>query len=446
MLKSISKIFFTTIFGKLFGFLKIVLLIQFYGTNALTDALIVTISIYWFWSNIIVYSLFSVSLIPGLANTKSQKRQLHKTLKTLFSVNFISVIGFIVVLFFSNNIILLFAPVNNEVFLQNANTLMLMMSPLLFLIPTTEIFTILNQYNDRMITASINLTIWNILQTIAILLSFYIFHDVKVLVYLFGVFTIGGYIITSYIQIKASGFLKYYKLKKLFYASYLLSQKSIKKNYKFFLSVLLTQLNLYIDNFFISGLETGYISKYNIIVKVPELVQSLFISALVVVFFNKIVENKDKIKIIFIKFSMYLFPLLLSGLLIVNFYGVDILYAIYGQDAFNGLEYDYIKKILYTITINVFLMISIALLVKVFIANDRSNILLFASMLNVIINIISNYLLIEKYGIFGIAIATMVSSFTLYAILLSNFFKFNSIKNIFLLVGFFVYIERLWRL
>jgi putative peptidoglycan lipid II flippase len=444
MLKNISKIFFTTILGKLFGFLKIVLLIHFYGTNALTDALIITISIYWFWSNIVVYSLFSVSLIPDLANVKSERLQLYKTLRTLFSVNFVSIMGFLLIIFFSKNIIYMFAPINNIVFVENANILMLIMSPLLFLIPTTEIFTILNQYNNRMIIASINLTVWNILQVIAIIASFYLFKSSLLLVYVYGIFTIVGYMITSVIQIKSSNYFNHFNYKKLFGFSFNATKKSILKNYKFFLSILLTQLNLYIDNFFISNLETGYISKYNIIIKVPELIQSIFVSALVVVFFNKIVEEKDKIKSVFIKFSVSLLPLLGVGLLIIKFYGTDILFIIYGKNAFMGLNNIYIQKILYIITINVFLMIFIALLIKIFVANNQSKVLLKASMLNVGINIISNYLLIKNYGIFGIAMATLVSSYILYSILISSAFKFNLIQNMYLLIMLLSGIFFLW--
>jgi putative peptidoglycan lipid II flippase len=445
MIKNISKIFFTTILGKLFGFLKIMLLIQFYGTNSLTDALIITISIYWFWSNIVVYSLFSVSLIPSLANIKSQKLQLFKTLRTIYSVNFISIFIFIAVLFLSKEIIYIFAPMNNQIFIENSNLLMIIMSPLLFLIPTTEIFTILNQYNNRMITASINLTIWNIFQVLAILISFYFFKDNIYLVYFFGIFTLFGYIISSYIQLKASKYLEYFNFKNLFYTSFSSTRKSIINNYKFFLSVLLTQLNLYIDNFFISGLDAGYISKYNIIIKVPELVQSILISALVVVFFNKIINDKEKIKAIFIKFTIILLPLLVIGIIIVHFFGVDILYMIYSKKAFLGLDYFYIQKILYIITINVFLMIFIALLVKVFIANNKSKILLLASLFNVCINIISNYLLIDTYGIFGISMATLISSYILYSILISSAFKFNITKKLLLIIIFIFGVYFLWR-
>ena len=95
MLKNIIDKFLVSLLGKFFGFLKIIVLINYYGTSYLTDALIIIISIYWFWSNIIVYSLFSVSLIPTLSNTIHTKGQVLITLKTIQSAHFISIYLFL---------------------------------------------------------------------------------------------------------------------------------------------------------------------------------------------------------------------------------------------------------------------------------------------------------------------------------------------------------------
>ena len=93
MIKNIFDKFFVSLIGKILGFLKIIVLINYYGTSYFTDSLIIVLSIYWFWSNIIVYSLFSVSLIPSLSNTTNNKGQISITLRTLQSVNLISILG-----------------------------------------------------------------------------------------------------------------------------------------------------------------------------------------------------------------------------------------------------------------------------------------------------------------------------------------------------------------
>jgi putative peptidoglycan lipid II flippase len=445
MLKNISKIFLTTILGKLFGFLKIVVLIQLYGTNVLTDALIIAISIYWFWSNIVVYSLFSASLVPKLANKKSQKSQLLATLRTLYSVNLVSIIGLVLVLVFHEQIILVFSPVDNDQYLLYAETLLLVMSPLLFLIPTTEIFTILNQFNNRMVTASINLTVWNILQLLGIVLAFGLFNDQIYLLYVYGVLTIVGYFITSTVQLVGARYFDYYDLRQLVKISYGYTLRLIRNNYKYFVSVLLTQLNVYIDNYFISSLDTGSISRYNIIIKIPELLQSLTISALAVVFFNKIVLEKDKIPYYFKKFSCYLVPLLVLAIAFIHYYGTEFIYLIYGEKSFASLDSGYIRVLLSIITINAFFMVMTALLVKAFIARNRTSILLFASAVNVVCNIIMNSYLIEDYGLQGIAIATLISTYILFAILVSSVFEFSKFKNLILVLLFFIVLLSFFR-
>ena len=144
--------------GKIFGFLKILLLVNFFGTNVFTDALIIVISIYWFWSNIIVYSLFSVSLIPQLAKTESKSKQLSFALNTLKSVNTLSLFFLFIVLIYPEVILRLFVPFSVDEFYTYGSFLMRVMSPVLILISITEIFTIVNQYRHKMITASLNLT------------------------------------------------------------------------------------------------------------------------------------------------------------------------------------------------------------------------------------------------------------------------------------------------
>lgn len=435
MIKNILEIFFTTLLGKIFGFFKIVLLIQFFGTNALTDSVIIIISIYWFWSNIIVYSLFSVSLIPKLSKENDEKKEIFITLKTLKAVNFISLIGFVLFLIFNIHIVKLFAPSDDKLFLEYSKYFFLLLTPLVFLIPFTEIFTILNQYKKKMKTASINLTIWNLLQLISIVIVFVFFKNSFYLIYFLAYGTVIGYIVTSIIQIKASNFFKYFKLKELIQISFNETASNLSANYIYFLAILFSQLNLYIDNFFISSLDVGTISKYNIIIKVPELFQSLLISALSVVFFNKIVDDRGNVKRLFVRLSLYMIPMVFITIVFTMLYGVEFLYLIYNQDSLNNLEKDFIRNILYIIVVNIFFTIGISLLIKVYVTNNGSKVLLYSSIINVIINIIANYLLINVYGIYGIALATLISTYVLYSVLISKFFNFNKFKNSLLFLG-----------
>ncbi|NVK51727.1 MAG: hypothetical protein HWD85_02240 [Flavobacteriaceae bacterium] len=436
MLKNILEIFFTTILGKVFGFLKVVLLIQFFGTNALTDSLIIIISIYWFWSKIVIYSLFSVSLIPSLSKVKNEENEALLALKTVQSVNFITILFFGIFVFFSKWVIRAFAPIDDSLFLEKSNELFLIMSPLLFLIPTTEVFTILNQYKRRMKVASINLTIWNIIQLVSIIMVFKLIKDEDKLILFFGLATVLGYTITSIIQIYYSKVLRFVKVIEIFKISIPETKRIIKENYLFFIASLLTQLNLYIDNYFISSLDSGSVSKYNIIVKIPELAQSLLISAITVVFFNKIAEYDKEIKKIFYNFSILLIPVILIVFLLSNFIGVDFLYLIYNKSAFQGIDGIRIKNILNVIVVNIFFTIGASLLVKAYIVKNKKRFLLVGSAISVLVNILANYYLITSEGIYGIAIATLIATYIFYSILISYYFKFNRYKILGLILGF----------
>ena len=70
-------------------------------------------------------------------------------------------------------------------------------------------------------------------------------------------------------------------------------------------------------------------------------------------------------------------------------------------------------------------MVSIALLFKIFIINEKSNFIFISSSVNVLINIIANYLLINNYELLGIASSTLIANFIFYIILFSGIYKFE---------------------
>ena len=138
------------------------------------------------------------------------------------------------------------------------------------------------------------------------------------------------------------------------------------------------------------------------------------------------------------QFILYLSPLILIAVFLSNFLGSDFLYLIYNKSSFIGLEKFELTGILNIISINVFFMISVSLLLKIYISKNLTNIILIATILNVVVNIIANYLLIENYGIYGIAISTLISTYILNWILFSYYFRLNNIKNFILLISLII--------
>ena len=419
---SASRILFTTLLGKILGFLKIVLLIRLYGVGPFSDSIIVVISIYWFWSSVLVYSLFSISLISKLGKARSQQRQLAVTLKTLHAVNVLACIFIAIVGANTEGVLSLFSPVPDPIFIHYSKLLLTSLLPLLFLMPLTEIFTILNQYNDRMVTASSNLSVWNFLQIAALFFGAYSMMEVSTFLMLFALLTVVGYVITGYVQTFRSGFFQLYPIWALFGASFGKARLLFRKNTFFFASALLMNLNAYIDNYFLAALGSGAISIYNIIIRVPDVMQSLLVSAFGVVFFNIVVQNKGRAREIFSKFLFIFAMMFLPCLFLAKSFGVEFLGLIYGQNAIGVVSSDTIRFVLVTVLANIFFLVSSALLFKIFIVEERSKFVVIISSVTVALNYGGNYLLMPLYGVSGVALATLCSgSFFFVALFIATY-------------------------
>ena len=182
--------------------------------------------------------------------------------------------------------------------------------------------------------------------------------------------TLVAYIITSLIQISFASGLRMIILKNIFSFDFRRTKYLVNNYYFFLLSALLAQINIYVDMAFISSLDSGSISKYNIIIKLPELGQSLLVGSMGIVFLNRIVKESKKISFIFFRMLLILMLLFIPALLGVYFFGTDILYFIYGKESFEGMSQAEILNILLVISVNVLIAVLVALFIKISIAKE----------------------------------------------------------------------------
>lgn len=422
MIKDINKIFFTSFTGKIFGFAKIVILINFLGTNSFTDALIIVTSLFWFWSNLVVKSLATASAVPKFAK-KDKANQILIAAETVKSLNIFSLLLLLLIFFKPEVIFMVFVPFASLEFLEYATFLIKIMAPIIFLISITETFTLVNQYNSKMYVGSSNTIIINLFQALAISFAVFYVSDPFLTLQLYGFATLWAYLITSLIQLSFSSGMNVRIFKNIFSFNFSKSKYLLKNYYFFFLSALLAQINIYVDMAFISSLDSGSISKYNIIIKLPELGQSLLIGSLGVVFLNRIVKDNKNITFIFFRMLSLLVILFIPIMLLVKFFGTDILFLIYGMTSFEGMSQSEILNILLVISLNVFMAVLIALFIKISIAKGKSKFLFFATLACAAINVLGNYLFIDEYGLLGISIATLIASLVLLLLFI--------IKNLF---------------
>lgn len=404
MLKKLLKIFSVSTLGKVLGFIKIQLLTSFFGANIYTDALIIVINIYWFWSNEIIYSLFSNTLIPNLANENNQKGQSFQLIKVLASSNFLSLVFFLLIITFPKFVIYPFAPLASKDFFVTAEKLLFLLAPLAVLIPLTEIFTLANQFKDRFFISALNMSVWNLFQIISILIS-YFFLDISKLIYLYAFLTICAYSITTVLQMRSSNFLNYFSIKKVFLFSFKSFKQSVITNYSYFISTVLFQINIYINYAFVSKLATGSITIFDVILKVPSVFQSLLLSSLAIIFFNIISKQQTLVIDYYWKISKNMFIVMLPLLALISMYGTSILHLIYSEELFTNRKN--VDLILYTGFVNIYFMGKIALLTKVAIVKNKGRILLQANLIATFLNFILVYFLIDKFELHGVILITL---------------------------------------
>jgi peptidoglycan biosynthesis protein MviN/MurJ (putative lipid II flippase) len=429
MLKKILKVFSVSTVGKIFGFIKIQLLTSYFGANSYTDAIIVVMNIYWFWSNEIVFSLFSNTLIPKLAKITNHKSQLYQVLRVLCSANILTFSFFAAVILFNRQIVYLFAPMASVDFFNNASLLMLLMAPLALLIPLTEIFTLHNQFKEKYFISAINMTVWNLFQIIAILLAYRLL-DNKLLIYLFALFTLVSYLVTTYIQLGHSNYLIHFKFKYLIFASFKSFKQNISDNLSFFISTVLFQLNIYINYAFISKLSKGSITTFDIILKVPSVFQSLLMSSLAVIYFNAISKESNRVLEYYWKFTKGMVLLVLPLLVGVYFFGRQILYFVYNEEIFigrNGIHF-----ILLAGFVNIYFMGKLSLLIKAIIVNLKGKILLYSTLVACVSNSFFVFLIIDNYNLPGVIFVTLLVN-----IILSLFLQFQVFRKEKLLINIF---------
>jgi peptidoglycan biosynthesis protein MviN/MurJ (putative lipid II flippase) len=431
MINKIAKVFSVSTISKILGFVKIQLLTSHFGANAYTDAIIVVMNIYWFWSNEIIFSLFSNTLIPTLARSPFRKKQVFETLKILASANFFTLFFFFSLIFFSRWILYLFAPMASYEFFEYGILLMLILSPLAILIPITEIFTLHNQFKENYIISAINMGVWNFFQIIAILIAQY-FLSPYLLIYLFGGLTLIGYLFTTYLQLKAANFFKYFKFKNLFFISFKKFKFYFFNNFKFFASTVLFQINTYINYGFISKLSKGSITTYDIILKVPNIFQSLLMSSISIIFFNVVSVENHRASDYFWKFSKGIFVLILPLVFLAKYFGLGLLNLIYGSQLFTGREGMHV--VIFVGFVNIYFMGKISLLIKTIIVNKKSDFLLVTTIFTSLLNVVLNYYTVDYYGLAGVITTTLLVNILLtFALQVSTFKNDNKNLRLFLL-------------
>lgn len=392
--KKASRLVSGTLIGKLFGIIKIVLLVRLFGFNEKTDIILYCLSLFWFFQNTLIDPFFQNYIIKESAH-KSDKVDFFRIELQRFNVYIYTFA--IISYFFSELLISILLPGLSVTSLDAYVTFFRYLIPIIILSHFTQAFTNLNIIQEKYFRASANLFIWNLLQIFALLYSYFTGFEVGKSI-LISVFL--GYLIslfTQYYDISSiSSLVHFFGVRKDGF------KKIIKPLISFFFITLFSRINSYIDYGFISGLESGAISFYNIALKPGEILMSVFFASTVTVFFNEVSKNPKSYRHLYKNLTRNCLWIVLLVLLLYN-----LLDNIVNTIIFKDYSYKYTTVIVSLITINVFYLYKVFLQVKVFLFESKSSFLLLISGASVAINFLLNSLLFESMGMLGVAYSTL---------------------------------------
>lgn len=421
MKKTLILMVVITIFSKLFGFLREILLSYYYGANQITDAYFISIAITTTAIGFIGTAI-SCSFIPIYLKFESKNDQLAIKL-TSGVVNFLLLCCLFVVplvFYFSDILVDIFAPgfINKDLAITYTRIMA-------FGIPFSCVLFILPEYvrvKGDYISQQFSGYILNISSIAFIIISFY-----------YGSLWIAiGTVITLFLRVIYTIFCCYRKrYKHIFDVKFALPEiRNILLQLPFMIiAVSVVQINYLIDKVLVSS-TVGVVSYFNYVNNINLLISGFLTVTIVYVFYPIIARaliNNDKDNAL-----NYLYKALTAVIVIIVpfvfvflFFPKEIIKIIYGRGAFNDDSILITSEILACYSISILALGIRDILNKILFSIGDVNVVAKNGLVGIILNIILSYIGYQYYGVSGIAISTSISSVIMVIIM------FNSIKHVF---------------
>lgn len=200
-----------------------------------------------------------------------------------------------------------------------------------------------------------------------------------------------------------------------FYGS--LNTQFMRKIYKNILKLslwfLILQLYRVVDKGFASLLEDGMISA---LIYASMIISSFtFIFDFAYVYLTKFSQKNDKAKLFTIAIRLYLF-LSLPIMVFLVFYSYEFMDIVFGHGVFSQKAVEITASIIMITSPLIFFGLANGLFQSLYQSIDKYNYIIILSFIGISINFGLNYILIDDYGIYGIAFATMVSTLIIFMI------------------------------
>ena len=398
--KNILSVAIVVFLVKVFGFIKEIYISKSFGMSEELDVFFILILIPTFFKSVFL-GAFKAVLIPNYIYAK-------KNNNTVFHNNLIvQTILLSIVLTFS--VFLLLEPINTYLVRNYSSQIgakvFSYQSIILWCIPLWTFSSLISGLLD--VRKKFMISVFSpIITSVVIIISLIFYSPSAKLITL--AYVVGAFCETIFLYLNNPLKLKFSDLN--FYDSE--SVNLYKQFVPKLLSGLIIGLNPIIDQFFTSGLADGAISTLNYGMKFPAFVIGIFTVAVgnvILPYFAEIAEKSTKEIASFLKqkiLYVFLFSSLCSLLLIL--FGEDLVTLFFQRGEFDFSDTKRVSYVLFMFSFQIPFYLMDIIFVRFLTAYNLNWFNILSSSISVVVNLICNFLLIEKFGVAGIALSTSI--------------------------------------
>lgn len=447
ILKTLSLVMVWTLGYRILGFIREVLIAKNFGASVETDAYFMAQSLPNLVIEVFAIGALSSAMLPIFLEFKNEKEKFKKESNIIIG-NFLmfSVILTLLLLLFNKSIINLMVPgfsLEAKILTYKMNSISIFIISILVI---NEIFNVLLNCYGEAEKISFSHFIYNFsFLIISILLS----HFWGIYGFIFGII-FSAILRIIYIYNRLKRYIGKIKI------NIDLKNKTFIKLVKLLIPIIMgsvcIQINFIVDRIIGSGFEKGSISFLIYSDKIIQLPLGIILGGVVLTTFPVLVEliEKKEIKMYqeFIRNKIELIFIVMGIISSFVFCFPEwLLSIIFQRGQFTLLEVLKASEILKYYSLSILTISFTTLFQKIFYALKTTKIPMYINVISVILNIILNMILSEKYGIKGIALATMIAnlfnSIILFIVLKNKYdiFKidiFNILKlivlNVFMII------------
>lgn len=432
--KTIQLIFFAFV-AKGLGFVREMVLANYYGANYVSDVFVVVQNI-----PAVIFAMFGTAVTTGFIplyselKVKNGKSEAHKFMNNVFNIFFfVAIVLTVLGIVFSKELVLIFAGGFSGKTYALCNQFAKIIMPSSIAIILVYVYNAYLQTEGYFNQNSLMNVPYNVIQILCIMAAFYIKN-----IYLLAI----GILLSSFGQ--------------LFYLKFLMARKTNFKHkigVKFndptiikmlilvgpvFISTAINQLNTIIDRSLASGLIEGSASALNYANEVTNIVTQVIILSLTTILYPKLTElyaqnsnDKNEFTENYIQIvSLLVFPL--SAIIFVL--SKEIVQILFGRGAFTEETVLFVSRALKIYALGIAGASFRDVLNKVFYAMKNTVIPMINGGITVCMNIILNLLLIRQFKYLGLAAATAIAATVCTILLMVQLMKKNKDLKLELLI------------